>query len=56
MENLWKIYGLSSIIIVLLSSFIKPKRDTMRKIWMLYGLTPVLIIFINLFRQPKNNY
>ena len=33
MNDIWKIYGLSSILIVLLSSFMKPKRDTMRKIW-----------------------
>ncbi len=54
MDEIWKIYGLSSILIVLINIYMKPKRDTVRKIWMLYGCTPVLIMFINLLRGQNN--
>lgn len=54
MDEIWKIYGLSSILIVLLSIFLKPKQTTMNKIWKLYAFTPLVIMFINLLRGQNN--
>jgi uncharacterized membrane protein YjdF len=53
-ENIWSIYGLSSIVIVLISVFTKPKRDTLRKVWLCYGVTPVLIVFLKLLFNNSN--
>jgi FtsH-binding integral membrane protein len=55
MENIWNIYGMAALIIILYSVVGKPKGNKLRNLWISYIVVGFLLgVGLDVFKTKKN--